>query len=127
MTVNLTGVSDAQLITVTLSGVTDSFAQVLPDTAVSMRLLAGDASGNGSVSATDVSLTKTQSGAPVTNANFREDVVVTGSINGTDISLVKNHVSGWACRNRLDEAAFVALRHDVFCGGRLVRPRHVVV
>ena len=46
MTVNLTGVSDVQLITVTLSGVTDSFAQVLPETAVSVNMLGGDTSGN---------------------------------------------------------------------------------
>jgi hypothetical protein len=31
MTVNVTGVADVQRIGVTLSGVTDSFAQVLPD------------------------------------------------------------------------------------------------
>ena len=42
MTVNLTGVSNAQLITLTLSGVMDNFSQVLPDFAVSMRVLAGD-------------------------------------------------------------------------------------
>ena len=89
MTVNLTGVSNAQLITLTLSGVTDSFAQVLPDFAVNMRVLAGDVNGNGSVTATDISQTKSQSGTQVTNANFRADVVVSGSINGSDISLVK--------------------------------------
>ncbi len=89
MTVNLTGVSNAQLITVTLSGVTDNSAQVLPNTPVSMRVLAGDTTGNGSVTATDVSQTKAQTGAIVSAANFREDVVVNGSINGSDVSLVK--------------------------------------
>ena len=49
MTVNLTGVSNAQLITLTLSGVMDNFSQVLPDFAVSMRVLAGDTDGSGSV------------------------------------------------------------------------------
>jgi hypothetical protein len=89
MTVNLTGVSDVQVITVTLSNVTDSFAQVLPNTAVSMNVLSGDTSGNKTVNGTDVSQTKLQSGAVVNAANFREDVNVSGAINGTDVSTVK--------------------------------------
>ena len=89
MTVNLTGVTDVQKITVTLSGVTDSFAQVLPDTAVSVNMLIGDTSGNKTVNASDIAQTKGQSGLPVTNANFREDVTVSGSINASDIGLVK--------------------------------------
>ena len=90
MTVNLTGVSDVQQITVTLSGVTDSNAQVLPDTAVSMNVLAGDTNGNKTVSATDVAQTKSQSGLAVTSANFRNDVAVNGTINATDVGLVKS-------------------------------------
>jgi len=93
MTVNLTGVTDAQKITLTLSGVTDTStpAQVLPNTTISLNILAGDVGGNKTVNATDISQTKLQSGAPVTAANFREDVVVSGSINGSDVSLVKSH------------------------------------
>ena len=91
VTVNLVGVTDAQKITVKLSGATDTLAQVLPDTSVSMNVLAGDTNGNKIVNATDISQTKQQSGAPVTAANFREDVAVSGSINGSDISLVKSH------------------------------------
>jgi subtilisin family serine protease len=91
VTVNLVGVTDAQKITVKLSSATDTLAQVLPDTSVSMNVLAGDTNGNKTVNATDVSQTKLQSGAPVTAANFREDVVVSGSINGSDVSLVKSH------------------------------------
>ena len=91
VTVNLVGVTDAQKITVKLSGATDTSAQVLPDTSVSMNVLAGDTNGNKVVNATDILQTKLQSGASVTAANFREDVVVTGSINGSDVSLVKFH------------------------------------
>ncbi len=91
VTVNLVGVTDAQKITVMLSGATDTLAQVLPDTSVSMNVLAGDTNGNKTVNATDVSQTKFQSGAAVTAANFREDVVVSGSINATDVSFVKSH------------------------------------
>jgi hypothetical protein len=90
MTVNLTGVTDVQKITVTLNNVTDSFAQVLPATAVSMNLLIGDTNGNKTVNSTDIGQTKTQSGAPVTTANFRQDVTPNGTINASDIGLVKS-------------------------------------
>lgn len=90
MTVSLTGVTDVQQITVKLSGVTDSSAQMLPDTSVSMNMLIGDTTGNKSVNASDISQTKIQSGAAVTASNFRTDVTVNGGINASDVSLVKS-------------------------------------
>ena len=90
MTVTLTVVTDVQKITVTLSNVTDSFAQVLPNTAVSMNVLIGDVTGNKTVNGTDVSQTKIQAGTVVLHANFREDVNITNSINSSDVSLVKS-------------------------------------
>ena len=90
MTVNLTGVTDVQRITVTLGNVTDSFAQVLPNTAVSMNVLAGDTNANKSVTAADVSQTKAQSGATANSANFRQDVTPNGTINAGDVGLVKS-------------------------------------
>jgi hypothetical protein len=90
MTVNLTGVSDVQQITVTLSNVTDCFGSVLPNTAVTAGMLIGDSTGNRTVNASDVAQVKAQSGSPVTSANFREDVNVDGVINASDIGLVKS-------------------------------------
>ena len=90
MTVNLSGVTDVQKITVSLAGVTDSFGQALPNTSVSMNVLAGDTNGNKTVNGTDISQTKAQSGIPVTSANFRQDVTPNGSINTSDIGLVKS-------------------------------------
>ena len=90
MTVNLTGVADAQEITLTLSNVTDDSAQVLPNTVVTMRVLAGDTNGNSTVNASDIGATKAQSGAAVTAANARQDMNVNGSINASDIGLVKS-------------------------------------
>jgi autotransporter-associated beta strand protein len=89
MTVNLTDITDVQLITVTLSGVTDSFAQVLPDTAVSAEILLGDTNGNSSVNAGDVAQTKAQSGNVTGAGNFRNDTNATGSINAGDVGQVK--------------------------------------
>ncbi len=85
---DLTGVTDVQRITVTLLGVNDGTNT--NDVAVRMAVLAGDTTGNGSVSASDIGLTKSQSGLPITAGNFRSDVNVSGSINASDIGLVKS-------------------------------------
>ena len=89
MTVNLSGVADVQKITVTLSNVTDNFAQVLPNTAVSVNMLVGDTTGNKAVNSSDVSQTKLQSGIVVSQTNCRQDVTANGVINSSDVSLVK--------------------------------------
>jgi len=94
MTVNLTGVANAQTLTVTLSGVTDEFSQVLPDAPVSVNMLIGDTSGNSVVNATDVAQTKGQVGQPVTSSNFRTDVNANGIINTSDVAIVKAHSGG---------------------------------
>ena len=94
MTVNVTGVANAQTLTLTLSGVTDEFSQILPDTPVSVNMLIGDTSGNGVVNATDVAQTKAQVGQPVTSSNFRTDVNASGIINATDVAIVKAHSGG---------------------------------
>jgi len=94
MTINLTGVADAQTLTVTLSGVTDQFLQTLPDTPVSMIMLIGDTTNNSVVNASDVSQTKSAIGQAVTSGNFRTDVNASGDINSTDVSIVKAHSGG---------------------------------
>jgi hypothetical protein len=77
-----------------LTGVTDEFSQLLPDTPVSVSMLIGDVNGNGVVNATDVAQTKAQVGQPVTGSNFRTDVNASGIINGTDVAIVKSHSGG---------------------------------
>ena len=90
--VNLTGVTDVQRLTVTLSGVTDTSAQVLADTPVTMGVLIGDSAGtgNGSVGAADVGFVKSKSGQTTDATNFRADVAVNGSIGASDIGLAKS-------------------------------------
>ena len=90
VTVNLTGVTDAQRITVTLHNVNDGTST--GDVPISMGVLIGDVNGNGAVSAADVALTKSQVGATVGGSNFREDVNVNGTISSTDVALVKSDV-----------------------------------
>jgi hypothetical protein len=90
VTVNLTGVTDAQRITMTLHNVNDGTST--GDVPISMGVLVGDVNGNAVVNASDVSLTKSQVGNPVSSSNFREDVNANGTISATDVALVKSEV-----------------------------------
>ncbi|PYU25673.1 MAG: hypothetical protein DMG30_04475 [Acidobacteria bacterium] len=71
VTVNLTGVTNVQRITVTLFNVNDGTH--MGNVPVSMGVLVGDVNGNAVVNASDVSLTKSQVGQAVSGSNFRED------------------------------------------------------
>ena len=90
ITVNLTGVTNVQRITVTLHNVNNGTST--GDVPVSMGVLVGDVNGNAVVNSSDVSLTKAQAGQPVTGSNFREDVNANGTISSTDVALVKSDV-----------------------------------
>jgi hypothetical protein len=90
VTVNLTGVTNVQRITVTLMNVNDGTNT--GDIPISMGVLVGDVNGNAAVNSSDVSLTKSQVGQPVSGSNFREDVNVNGTISSTDVALVKSDV-----------------------------------
>jgi PQQ enzyme repeat len=91
VTVNLTGVANAQDLAVSLNGVTDEFGQTLASASATMSVLIGDTSGNGMVSSSDISQTKAAAGQPISGSNFREDVNASGGITSADISLVKAH------------------------------------
>jgi hypothetical protein len=90
MTVNVTGVPTVQQITVTLTGVTDSFAQTLPDTTLVMKALMGDVNGNSAVSGSDVGQVKLDVGQTTDSGNFHADVGANGSISASDVSAVKS-------------------------------------
>jgi sugar lactone lactonase YvrE len=89
VTINLTGVADAQNVSIVLRKATDNFGQTYPDQTVSMNILVGDVNGNKTVNSSDVSQVKMQSGLAITNANFRSDLDANGNINATDTSLAK--------------------------------------
>jgi len=90
VTVNLTGVSNAQTILITLFDVSDGTNT--NDVNVPMGVLLGDTTGNGSVASNDVTLTQSEVGQAVSATNFREDVTVDGAINSTDVNLVQSKV-----------------------------------
>ncbi len=88
--VNLTGVSNAQRVTVTLANVTDSAGGNSSAVPITMDVLLGDANSSGSVNTTDIAQTKSASGQPVDASDFRRDFNFSGgTINATDIAVVK--------------------------------------
>ncbi len=91
MTINLTGVADAQTTTVTLTGVSDQFGQTLPDTPLSVGFLVGDTNGDSFVNSGDAAQTRGRSGQVTDATNFRSDVNVDGTVNAGDASIVRSH------------------------------------
>jgi hypothetical protein len=87
VTVDLTGVTNAQRITLALFGVDDTVNN--GDVGVRVGMLIGDTTGNGHVNASDIAQTKVQSGQSVSGSNFRTDVTANGAINASDIALMK--------------------------------------
>lgn len=89
MAVSLTGVTNAQRLTVMLSGVTDTAGQALPGTSVTVGFLVGDVNGNGTVSSSDIAQVKAQSGQEAGLTNFRTDLNASGGVSSSDISIAK--------------------------------------
>jgi hypothetical protein len=87
VTLHLTGIADAQVLTLALFGVTDGTNS--GDLGVRLGLLSGDINGSRTVNATDISIVKSGSGAVVTGANFRSDINANGLITASDIAQVK--------------------------------------
>ena len=88
VTVNLTKVTNQQTITINLTNVSDGTNT--GNVGVQMGALAGDTTANRAVNSSDIAQTQSQSGQPVTAANFREDVTVNGALNSSDIALVQS-------------------------------------
>ena len=88
---NLTGVTNNQHLIVTLNNARDVSGNTFGPASARMDVLVGDTTANHAVNASDVSQTKAQSGAIVTNANFRTDVTANGSINASDVAAVKTN------------------------------------
>jgi hypothetical protein len=88
VTVDCTGVTNAQTISIALSNVSDGTNTV--NVSVPMGVLEGDTTANRAVNSSDISQTQSQSGQPVTGLNFREDVTINGLINSSDIAIVQS-------------------------------------
>jgi glucose/arabinose dehydrogenase len=87
VTVDVTGVSNAQLLTVTLLGVNNG--SITRDVSVQMWILVGDTNGDGAVNSGDATQTRNRSGETVNGTNFRNDVNPDGTINSGDATIVR--------------------------------------
>jgi hypothetical protein len=96
-TVNLTGVTNAQYLRVTLTGAVDSTGAT-GNVSGTMGVLVGDVNANGVVTNADVSLVKAQvaAGGNVDLSNFRDDVNANGILSNADVSLTKAQVAAGA-------------------------------
>jgi hypothetical protein len=89
--INLAGVTNAQKLTVTLTGVNDGVN--VGNVSVPMGVLLGDVNATSLVDSGDVFLTRQQTGQGTTASNFREDVNATGLIDSGDVFIVRQHTA----------------------------------
>jgi hypothetical protein len=87
--VNLTGVTNAQTITVNLTNVTDSAGNFSSTVSSQMGVLIGDVNASGRVDAADVSSVRQQTLQNVDGSNFREDINASGRIDAADVSIAR--------------------------------------
>ncbi len=90
VTINLSGVTDVQTITVALFD-TDNGSNI-SDVGVRMHLRIGDVTGNDVVNSSDVTMVKSQLGEAIDGSNFRTDVNANGVVNASDVTLVKSKI-----------------------------------
>ena len=89
-TVDLTGVCNAQYVTVTLTGVIVGSNGPF-DSSITMGVLIGDLNGDGAVNIGDRIIVRNHSGENLDSSNFKCDVTDDGLINVGDTVVVKNN------------------------------------
>ena len=89
--VNLTGVANAQTITISLSAVNDGTN--VGDVSIPMGVLVGDVNASRLVDSGDVFLVRQQTSQTASSSNFRGDVNATGLIDSGDVFITRQHTS----------------------------------
>jgi hypothetical protein len=87
VTVNCTGVPNAQTIAINLVGVSDGTTTI--NATVPMGVLLGDVNGSARVDAADVSSVRQQTLQTITTSNFRNDINASGRIDAADVSIAR--------------------------------------
>jgi len=87
VTVNCTGVPNAQTIAINLMGVTDGTN--VGNVSIPMGVLLGDVNGSADVDSADVFLVRQQTLHTVTSSNFREDINASGDIDSADVFIAR--------------------------------------
>jgi hypothetical protein len=88
--ISLTGVSNAQRLTVTLNNVTDSLGYHSSTIPVTVGLLLGDSNSDGMVNSGDAQQTRNRSGQTTDATNFRSDYNLDGTVNSGDANIVRS-------------------------------------
>ena len=83
------GVANAQIITVSLTNVSDSAGNSSASVSTSMGVLLGDVNQTGTVDGNDVSAVQATTRQRAGETNFKADVNTTGTIDGNDVSIVQ--------------------------------------
>ena len=89
--VTLSGVTNAQTITVTLQDVTDALGNNNPSVSGSMGVLVGDSNGDRAVNSGDAQQVRNRSGQVADATNFRSDVNADGTINSGDAFITRRN------------------------------------
>jgi hypothetical protein len=89
--VNLTGVSNAQRLTITLNNVVDTAGNSATTIPATMGVLIGDVDASRRVDSTDVFQVRQQTLQNANLSNFRTDVDTSGRIDSTDVFITRQH------------------------------------
>jgi len=112
MLINLTGVANAQSVTVSYTGVTAPGNGTAASGTFTFRTLLCDVNGSGNVTVSDVNMVKYYTGQAVDGFTYRSDVNGSGNITVSDVNLVKysvgTSVTGGAATNTVPTISNVA-------------------
>jgi hypothetical protein len=89
--VNLTGVTNAQSITVTVTGLVGASPGGATSVEGVMGVLIGDTNNDRTVNSGDAQQTRNRSGEVADGTTFRSDVNADGTVNSGDAILVRSH------------------------------------
>jgi len=89
--VNLTGVTNAQTITVSLANVNDSAGNSSASVSASMGVLVGDVNASGRTDSGDVTLVRQKTVSLPDASTFRNDVNTSGRIDAGDVTVTRNN------------------------------------
>ena len=88
LTLNLSGVGNAQILQITLNNVTTSSTQ--GTVSISLGVLLGDSNSDRAVNSGDAQQTRNRSGQTTDGTNFRSDFNTDGTINSGDAFIVRS-------------------------------------
>lgn len=91
LTVNLSGVADAQTVMCALSNVRDAPGRTMPTATIPVVFLRGDTNADGLVNSGDAVQTRSRSGQATDASNWRSDVNGDGVINSGDAAIVRGN------------------------------------